>query len=345
VAALGGLLFGYDTGVISGALLFIKKSFHLGSTGQGVVVSAVLVGAVIGAALATALGDRARRRTLIFGSALVFILGSIIATVATTAAILITGRAILGIAIGLSSSVVPVYIAEVSPEERRGGYVALFQLAITVGIFLAYLINLAFAGIHGWRWMFLCGIVPAVALWVGMLFLPGSPRWLVLKGREAEAEEALDALGEPNPQAEIKEIEGSIALPSGSWRELLQATRRRRMPDSTSPRPQVHVRQGAPGCSLLTGGEGRIAACPEQRPAATRRGRHLTSRVADLGERDDSGQQRENRARRQAEPRGGHGRPRERSVCGRAKRSRKGGDVENERPCLRVDDCVLRRRG
>jgi sugar porter (SP) family MFS transporter len=221
VAALGGLLFGYDTGVISGALLFIKKGFHLGSTGQGVVVSAVLVGAVLGAALATVLGDRVRRRTLIFSSALVFILGSIIATVATDTWTLVTGRAILGIAIGLSSSVVPVYIAEISPEKRRGGYVALFQLAITVGIFLAYLINLAFASVQeGWRWMFLCGIIPALALWAGMLFLPGSPRWLVLKGRAKEAEDALRELGEPDPQTRIKEIEGSIALPSGSWREL-----------------------------------------------------------------------------------------------------------------------------
>jgi len=227
VAALGGLLFGYDTGVISGALLFIKNSFHLGSTGQGVVVSAVLVGAVLGAALATALGDRISRRTLIFASALVFILGSIIATVAASSAILITGRAILGIGIGLSSSVVPVYIAEISPEERRGGYVALFQLAITVGIFLAYLINLAFAGVHGWRWMFLCGIVPAIALWVGMLFLPGSPRWLVLKGREPDAEEALEALGEPDPRAKVREIQESIALPPGSWRELLLPFARR----------------------------------------------------------------------------------------------------------------------
>ncbi|MBV8220915.1 MAG: sugar porter family MFS transporter, partial [Solirubrobacterales bacterium] len=90
----------------------------------------------------------------------------------------------------------------------------------TVGIFVAYLINLAFAGIHGWRWMFLCGIVPAIALWVGMLFLPGSPRWLVLRGRESEAKEALGALGEPDPQARVTEIEESIAGPAGSWREL-----------------------------------------------------------------------------------------------------------------------------
>ncbi|MGH2895303.1 MAG: MFS transporter, partial [Solirubrobacteraceae bacterium] len=188
VAALGGLLLGYDTGVISGALLFVKRTFHLGSTGQSVVVSAVLVGAVLGAALATGLGDRIRRRTLIFSSALVFILGSIIATVATSADILITGRVILGIAIGLSSSVVPVYIAEISPEERRGSYVALFQLAITVGIFLAYLINLAFAGIDGWRWMFVIGSLGAAIIWALRTKLPESPRWLEAHGRVEEAD-------------------------------------------------------------------------------------------------------------------------------------------------------------
>ena len=227
VAALGGLLFGYDTGVISGALLFIKSTFHLGSAGQSVVVSAVLVGAVLGAGLAMLLGDRVRRRSPIFASALVFIAGSVIATAATGTAMLITGRVILGIAIGLSSSVVPVYIAEISPQQRRGGYVALFQLAITVGIFLAYLVNLIFAGIQGWRWMFLCGIVPAVALWVGMLFLPDSPRWLVLKGRESEARATLEQLGEPDPDARVREIRGSIDAAQASWRALLVPFARR----------------------------------------------------------------------------------------------------------------------
>ena len=227
VAALGGLLFGYDTGVISGALLFIKHSFHLSATGQGVVVSAVLVGAIVGAGLSMVLGDRVRRRRLIFASAVVFIIGSVIATAAGSIGVLVTGRAILGIAIGLSSSVVPVYIAEISPEQRRGGYVALFQLAITVGIFLAYLINLAFAGIQGWRWMFLCGIVPALALWLGMLFLPESPRWLVLEHRNAEAEQALEQLGESDPKRRVNEIEQSVKLPVGRWRDLLVPFARR----------------------------------------------------------------------------------------------------------------------
>ena len=189
VAALAGLLFGYDTGVISGALLFIKSSFHLGSGGQSVVVSAVLVGAVLGSGLAMFLGDRVRRRTLIFASALVFIVGSIISADAPSAEVLIAARAILGIAIGLSSAVVPVYIAEVSPERHRGGYVAMFQLAVTIGIFLAYLIDLAFSGSHGWRWMFV--------------------------------------LGEPDPDASVKEIEHSITDPKSGWRELLVPFARR----------------------------------------------------------------------------------------------------------------------
>jgi SP family galactose:H+ symporter-like MFS transporter len=227
VAAVGGLLFGYDTGVISGALLFIKHSFHLGSTAQSVAVSAVLVGAVIGAGAATLIGDRVRRRALILCSAVVFIAGSIVATAAPSDAVLVLGRAILGIAIGLSSSVVPVYIAEIAPQQRRGGYVALFQLAITVGIFLAYLIDLAFAGIHGWRWMFLCGILPAVALWVGMLFLPESPRWLVLRGRPDDARAALEQLEDPDPDAEVRAVTQSIDRGAGSWRDLLAPFARR----------------------------------------------------------------------------------------------------------------------
>jgi MFS transporter, SP family, galactose:H+ symporter len=221
VAALGGLLFGYDTGVISGALLFVKKSFHLGATGQSAVVSAVLVGAVIGAGTAMLIGDRIGRKVLIAWSAVVFILGTAVATSATNVDVLVAGRAVLGVAIGLSSSVVPVYIAEISPERRRGGFVALFQLAITVGIFLAYLVNYAFASIHGWRWMFLLGIVPALVLLAGVLVLPQSPRWLALVGREKEARGVLASIGEGDPDQELAEIEASFEHAQASWRELL----------------------------------------------------------------------------------------------------------------------------
>jgi sugar porter (SP) family MFS transporter len=221
VAALGGLLFGYDTGVISGALLFVKKSFHLGSTGQSVVVSAVLVGAVIGAGAAMLIGDRIGRKELIAASAIVFIVGTAVATSAISIDMLVAGRAVLGVAIGLSSSVVPVYIAEISPERRRGGFVALFQLAITIGIFLAYLVNYAFASIQGWRWMFLLGIVPALVLLAGVLVLPRSPRWLALVGREEEARAVLASIGEGDADQELAEIEASFEHGQASWRELL----------------------------------------------------------------------------------------------------------------------------
>lgn len=221
VAALGGLLFGYDTGVISGALLFVKRSFHLGSTGQSVVVSSVLVGAAIGAGAAMLIGDRIGRRVLIAASAVVFIVGTAIAAGATSIGVLITGRAILGVAIGLSSSVVPVYIAEISPVRRRGGFVALFQLAITVGIFLAYLVNYAFASLQGWRWMFLCGVAPALVLFAGVLFLPRSPRWLALAGRGEEAREVLVAIGAQDVDEQLAEIEASFEHAQASWRGLL----------------------------------------------------------------------------------------------------------------------------
>jgi sugar porter (SP) family MFS transporter len=220
VAALGGLLFGYDTGVISGALLFVKRSFHLGATGQSVVVSAVLVGAVIGAAAAMLIGDRIGRRVLIAASAMVFIAGTAVAAGATSVAVLIAGRGILGVAIGLSSSAVPVYIAEISPERRRGGYVALFQLAITVGIFLAYVVNYVFASIDGWRWMFLCGVAPALVLFGGVLVLPRSPRWLALAGRNEEAREVLAAIGEGDVDEELAAIEASFEHAQAGWREL-----------------------------------------------------------------------------------------------------------------------------
>jgi sugar porter (SP) family MFS transporter len=220
VAALGGLLFGYDTGVISGALLFVKKSFHLGVTGQGFVVGAVLVGAAVGAFLSMLIGDRVGRKLLIASSALVFVAGTVIASAATNVELLVAGRAILGVAIGLSSSVVPVYIAEISPERRRGGFVALFQLAITAGIFLAYVVSYAFASIHGWRWMFLCGVIPAVILFAGVLVLPRSPRWLALEGREAEALEVLTTLDRGSAEKRLAEIEASLKQTNSSWREL-----------------------------------------------------------------------------------------------------------------------------
>lgn len=153
-AALGGLLFGYDTGVISGAELFFKNDFALSTFALEVIVSGVLAGAAVGALAGGRFADLFGRRKLLIATAIIFAAGAILCASATSAAMLIVGRIIVGLGIGLSSGTVPVYISEVSPAYARGWQVSLFQLAITIGILLAYVVDFAFAKIEGWRWMF-----------------------------------------------------------------------------------------------------------------------------------------------------------------------------------------------
>jgi MFS transporter, SP family, galactose:H+ symporter len=154
VAALGGLLFGYDTGVISGALLFIRQVMHLSPTLQGVVVAIALAGAALGAAVAGQLSDRFGRRRLILTAGLLFIAGAVIAAVAQDVIILLLGRFLVGLAIGVASMLTPLYLAEISPARDRGAIVSLNQLCITGGILVSYLVGFALAGASGgWRWM------------------------------------------------------------------------------------------------------------------------------------------------------------------------------------------------
>src|ERR1700736_1635560 len=181
-AALGGLLFGYDTGVISGAELFLKNDFTLTTFDLELIVSGVLAGAAAGAMLGGRLADLFGRRRLVIATAMFFGVGAFVCAPATSVVILIVGRIIVGFGIGLSSGTVPVYISEVSPADARGWQVSLFQLAITVGILAAYMVDYAFAAIQGWRWMFGLAVVPAVIFGLGMLFLPESPRWLASRG-------------------------------------------------------------------------------------------------------------------------------------------------------------------
>jgi sugar porter (SP) family MFS transporter len=222
-AALGGLLFGYDTGVISGAELFFSKDFGLSTFALEVIVSGVLAGAAIGALIGGRLADLFGRRKLLIATAIIFALGAVLCALATTASILVIGRIIVGFGIGLSSSGVPVYISEVAPANARGWQVSLFQLAITVGILLAYLVDYAFAQIQGWRWMFGVSIVPAAIFGVSMFFLPESPRWLLRRG---EREKALSMLarvrGTSEVHSELQEIEESLtrAPESGKFSDL-----------------------------------------------------------------------------------------------------------------------------
>jgi sugar porter (SP) family MFS transporter len=210
-AALGGLLFGYDTGVISGAELFLKNDFALSTFALEVIVSGVLVGAAIGSFVGGRLADLYGRRRLLFATALIFAAGAVLCGAALSTGMLIAGRIIVGLGIGLASGIVPVYISEVSAPEDRGWQVSLFQLAITVGIVLAYLVDYALAPVEGWRLMFGVSLVPAVVFAVGMWILPESPRWLLKGGQREEARAVLARIrGKADVEQEVRDIEGSL---------------------------------------------------------------------------------------------------------------------------------------
>jgi sugar porter (SP) family MFS transporter len=226
-AALGGLLFGYDTGVISGALIFIRQEFTLSTFEQELVVSIVLAGAIVGALTGGRLSDRFGRRATLFATSVVFILGAIVCAAAPSIAVLVIGRVIVGLGIGLACTTVPVYISEVAPPEARGWQVSLFQLAITVGILGAYLVDFAYAKTGAWRWMLGLAVVPGVILGVGMLFLPESPRWLAKYLHPDAARAVLVQIrGTENVASEFHDIIGSLeqAEERGRWADLLSST-------------------------------------------------------------------------------------------------------------------------
>ncbi len=222
VVALGGFLFGYDTGVISGALAFITDAFSLTPLSSGVVVSSIVVGAMVGALASGRLSDRFGRRTMVIVASVVFILGSVLAAIAPSFGALVAARVVLGLAIGSASALVPVFIAEVAPPAARGRLVAVNQLLITIGIAVAYLVGFAFTDSGNWRAMFAIGAVPAIALGAGMLAMPESPRWLLANGREARAREVLAQLRPAESvEGEVQEIRRVGTEGPGRLRDLL----------------------------------------------------------------------------------------------------------------------------
>ena len=224
-AGLAGLLFGYDTGVIAGALLQITPDFGLGSFASGLVVGAVPIGAVLGAWIASSNSDKYGRRSLILAAGIIFVIGAIVSALSPDTFILVVSRVVIGVAIGVASAVAPVYISEIAPPDIRGRLVTFFQLAVTVGILVAYLVGLAFANTEeGWRWMLGLGAIPALALVIGIVRLPASPRWLLMVGREDDARAALQRVRTEGPEAielEIQEIQTSMNVSEGSWKDLL----------------------------------------------------------------------------------------------------------------------------
>ena len=192
VTALGGLLFGYDTGVVSGALLFLKKDFGgLSSFQQELVTSLLLIGAMVGALLAGKVADKIGRRPTIMITACIFVVGVLLAAFAPMYWTLLLARIVIGLAVGSASMTVPLYIGEVAPPRIRGALVSFNQLAITVGILVSYLVDYGLASSQNWRLMFGLAAIPAIILFVGMMTQKESPHWLVRQGREDDARAVL----------------------------------------------------------------------------------------------------------------------------------------------------------
>lgn len=216
VASIGGLLFGYDTGVISGALLFLKQSFGLNATTQEIAVSVVLVGAIIGSLVAGRLNDALGRKKTLLLLAVVFTVGALLTAISPNLVFFLVCRVLVGLGIGAAASVVPVYISEIAPSRLRGMLVTFNQLAVTVGIAISYWVDLAFAHEHlGWPPMFASAAIASIALFLGMLLCPETPRWLASKGRWDEAKGIIEHIGGEQPEQELADIRRSLREEQG----------------------------------------------------------------------------------------------------------------------------------
>jgi len=229
IAALAGVLFGYDTGVMSGAILYIREEFILGPQADGIVMSAVLFGAVFGAIVSGRITDHFGRKNLLVFVSLIFIFGSLATAAAHSIPMLILGRIVIGIAIGIASYTAPLYISEIAPARHRGALVSLNQLAIALGILISYIVDF-FCSHHGgqWRLMLGLGAVPGICLLIGMFFLPKSPRWMVSKNKIDHALEILRRIrgNHESVEAELQAIQASLATQSNDWTLLFTKTLR-----------------------------------------------------------------------------------------------------------------------
>ncbi|WP_040400254.1 sugar porter family MFS transporter [Heyndrickxia acidiproducens] len=218
ISTFGGLLYGYDTGVVNGALPFMSRQDQLGLTPftQGLVTSALLLGAAFGAVFGGRLSDRKGRRKLIMSVALVFLIATLGCSMAPNVELMVTFRFILGLAVGATAVSVPAFLAELSPAERRGRLVTQNELMIVTGQLLAYIFNAILGNMFGeagniWRYMLVIATLPAVCLWLGMLIVPESPRWLAAKGRFGEALEVLRKVRKAErAKLELNEIKQAI---------------------------------------------------------------------------------------------------------------------------------------
>ncbi|MGW6061660.1 sugar porter family MFS transporter [Streptomyces sp. NPDC055189] len=248
VSALGGLLFGYDTGIISGALLHLRDDLDLSSREQEIVVSVILLGAMVGALVSGRTAVRHGRRKVVATVAVIFAVGAVAAALAPDVTTLIAARFVLGLAVGGASNMVPVYIAELAPAAVRGRLMVLFQLMVAIGQLIAYLCGWALSGNGDWRVMFALAVIPAVALAAGMMFLPESPRWLIAQNRTEDAVRTLRRLRPAGADvtaeaAEIAAVTTNATSEGGNWRQLRQRWLR----------PALLIAVGIAAFSQLTG--------------------------------------------------------------------------------------------
>jgi len=225
VAALGGFLFGYDTGVISGALLFIKPAFHASALQQQAIIGSLLIGAMVGATASGYLAEAMSRKWTKVLSGGIYVGAALWSAFASGATELTAARFVLGLAVGTASFVAPMYIAEVAPRRIRGGLVSFNQLMIVAGILIAYIIDFLFKGVaDNWRWMLGLGAIPGVALAAGMVWMPHSPRWLMERGRDEEARAVLAKVHRRSEgiEKEIADIRRIVAE-EGSLRDIIGA--------------------------------------------------------------------------------------------------------------------------
>lgn len=228
-AALGGFLFGYDTAVVSGAIGFLRTHFQLTTDLTGWAASSLLVGCMAGCMIAGPVGDRFGRKPSLILCALLFAASSVASAFPSTLAQFAWSRFAGGIAIGAASMLSPLYIAEISPEKYRGTLVALYQLAIVIGILVVFFVNLQIQRLGdetwnthtGWRWMFASLAIPSLLFSLLMALVPESPRWLMKMGRRSQAQAVLERVGGPdNAAREIQQIETALRQEEGRWMEL-----------------------------------------------------------------------------------------------------------------------------
>jgi len=230
IVAISGFLLGFNTAVISGVLVFLRAEFALSNVTTEIATSAILLGCLLGAAGASLIGDRFGRRKSLLFTAVLFACSTVMTALATSVTVFSLGRLAGGLAIGLASVLTPVYISEIAPARNRGTLVSMNQMAIVVGILIAYLVNWSFAGLghSSWRWMLGVAVIPALILFFGLLAVPESPRWLITHGHSEKGRQVLTRfLGGAEADTQLAQMEQAAQGEQGSWSEVFARPMRR----------------------------------------------------------------------------------------------------------------------